>query len=80
MISILIQFVCIIILFLRIRINKFSKYKIILNLFIWILFLLFILNKIGNLFANSLYEKKIFTPITIALSLLISRIAIEKEM
>ena len=41
MISILIQFVCIIILFLRIRINKFSKYKIILNLFIWILFLLF---------------------------------------
>jgi len=80
MISILIQFLCIIILYLRIRINKFSRYKIILNIFIWTLFILFVLNTIGNLFANSLLEKIIFTPITIVLSLFMFRIGIEKEI
>ena len=61
MISILVQSLCTIIVFFRIRIEKFSKYKKILNLFIWILFLIFLLNTIGNLFANSFYEKIIFT-------------------
>jgi len=78
MISILIHFLCIIILYLRF--NKFSRYKDILNIFIWTLFILFVLNTIGNLFAKSLLEKIIFTPITIALSLFMFRIGIEKEI
>ncbi len=79
MISILVQSLCTIIVYFRIRIEKFSKYKKILNLFIWILFLIFLLNTIGNLYANSFYEKIIFTPITLLLSLLMFRIAIEKD-
>ncbi len=47
--------------------------------FIWILCVLFAINTVGNLFAVSIIEKIIFTPLTIVLSLLSARIAMEKN-
>ena len=44
----------------------------------WLMFGLFALNTLGNLFAISAFEKIIFTPITFILAVLCLRIAIEK--
>jgi ABC-type transport system involved in cytochrome bd biosynthesis fused ATPase/permease subunit len=45
---------------------------------LWIMFVMFFLNTIGNLFSNNDLEKTIFTPITVLLSLGCLRLAINK--
>lgn len=45
-----------------------------LDIILWLMTLLFMLNTIGNLFANTLTETIIFTPITIILTVLCFRI------
>lgn len=47
-------------------------------LLLWLLAILFALNTIGNLFAKSLFETIVFTPLTLASSILCARIALEK--
>jgi hypothetical protein len=42
----------------------------ILNIILWIFLALFILNSFGNLFAESAFEKIVFTPLTILIALL----------
>lgn len=54
------------------RLNKLA------SLLLWLLVLLFALNTIGNLFAKTLFEMIVFTPLTLASSMLCARIAIEK--
>ena len=48
-----------------------------LRVFFWIMFILFLLNTIGNLLAKQNLETYIFTPLTILLSLFSLRIALE---
>jgi hypothetical protein len=48
------------------------------TLLLWLLVILFALNTIGNLFAKSLFETIVFTPLTLASSILCARIALEK--
>jgi hypothetical protein len=43
----------------------------ILNIILWLFLALFILNSFGNLFAESAFEKIVFTPLTILLAFLI---------
>ena len=50
----------------------------ILNVIIWLLAVLFSLNTIGNLFAESGFEIYFFTPLTFILAVLCLRIVIEK--
>ena len=46
---------------------------------LWFFVILFALNTIGNLFAENLLEKIVFTPITLIVSLLFYRLAIEER-
>lgn len=50
-----------------------------LNILLWLFVLLFALNTIGNLFAESLAETLIFTPLTLISSLLCFRIVSNKN-
>ncbi|UII30479.1 hypothetical protein LVD17_19495 [Fulvivirga ulvae] len=46
--------------------------------FLWIMFFLFLLNTIGNLASNNIYEKVIFTPLTVLLAILSLNLAVSK--
>jgi hypothetical protein len=48
------------------------------TLLLWLLVILFALNTIGNLFAKSLFETIVFTPLTLASAIFCARIALEK--
>lgn len=51
----------------------------IVKLLLWIFVILFALNTVGNLFAQSKWEMFIFTPLTFICTLLFYRIAIEDD-
>ena len=44
----------------------------------WVLVVLFAVNTVGNLFARTLVERVVFTPLTLLLALLMLRLALEK--
>ncbi len=46
---------------------------------LWVMFSLFVLNTIGNLFAENLIEKAIFTPLTFILAVLCLHLATHKK-
>ncbi len=61
-------------LFLFIAIKKHKQIKLgessrFINVMLWIMFALFVLNAIGNLFSINSFEKMVFTPVTIVLSI-----------
>ena len=79
-ISILVNAFAIFILVLK---ADYIKHKVpvkILNAIIWLLAVLFSLNTIGNLFAESGFELYFFTPLTFILTVLCLRIVIEKKL
>jgi FtsH-binding integral membrane protein len=76
LIALLVTFVFIIIIAAKIR--KPAKYRKLINVGVWIIFIYFILNIFGNLASESLVEKAIFVPLTLILSFLTFRLAIEK--
>lgn len=44
----------------------------------WVLVVLFSVNTVGNLFAKTLFERLVFTPLTLLLALLMLRLALER--
>ena len=79
LISILVNAFAIFILVLK---ADYIKHKVpvkILNAIIWLLAVLFSLNTIGNLFAESSFELYFFTPLTFIVALLCLRIVIDKK-
>ncbi|MBL6446027.1 hypothetical protein JMN32_06885 [Fulvivirga sp. 29W222] len=46
--------------------------------FLWIMFVLFLLNTIGNFVSNNFFEKVIFTPVTLILAILSFSMAVSK--
>jgi hypothetical protein len=54
-----------------------GKFNRVVNMGIWAMFVLMILNTIGNLASSSFFETIIMTPITALLALLLFRIGIE---
>ena len=44
----------------------------------WVLVVLFAVNTVGNLFARTLFERMVFTPLTLLLALLMLRLALEE--
>lgn len=47
--------------------------------FLWIMFFLFLLNTVGNIASNNIYEKIIFTPLTLLLAALSLNLALSKN-
>ena len=54
------------------------KIRIIPTIGMWLLVPLFLFNTVGNIFAVTLFEKLVFTPMTIILAFFSLRMAIEK--
>lgn len=78
-ISILVNAFSIITLLLRANYIKNKITVKILNAIIWLLVVLFSLNTIGNLFAESQFELYFFTPLTFISAILCLRIVIDKS-
>ena len=76
LISILIQTICLLYVLLY---KKYFSEKTTGKIIAWILFIIFSLNTVGNILAKTLFEKIIFTPVTLCLSLLMLRIALTKK-
>jgi hypothetical protein len=49
-----------------------------ITLILWFFVFLFVLNTLGNLFAESMFEKVVFTPLTLVLAILCRRIVMER--
>lgn len=58
--------------------NKITKFKKLYNIVFWFLIIYYVINSIANLASGVMLEKLIFTPITVILSILLFRLAIEK--
>ena len=76
--SLLVQFVCVGLTLAKVVSLRTGRMRVIADIGMWVLFGLFTLNTIGNLFAVSLFEKLAFTPVTALLALLALRLAIER--
>ena len=62
--------------------GEYLKLKIpskFMNILLWIFVILFALNTLGNIFAESIWEAIIFTPVTLISSILFCRLAIDKQ-
>jgi len=79
LIAIIISVLFLIITIFKINSTNLPKFKIFINIGIWIMMVYFFLNLIGNLMSRSSLEKFLFTPIAIILVILIFRLVIEKE-
>ena len=62
----------------KLKQSRNMKFRKVINIAVWIIFGYFLLNIVGNLASGVTIEKLIFTPITIILSILLFRLAIEK--
>lgn len=51
-----------------------------LKIAFWLMFVLFLLNTVGNIFSQNETEKLLFTPITLLLALLSLRLALSKKV
>lgn len=52
---------------------------IVIRIAFWIMFVLFLLNSLGNAFSENNFEKIVFTPATLILSLFSLRLALSKK-
>ncbi|MBK9359111.1 MAG: hypothetical protein IPN08_17335 [Bacteroidales bacterium] len=57
--------------------NPFLRPRTI-TLILWFFVVLFALNTVGNLFAESMFEKLVFTPLTLVSAILCRRIVLER--
>ena len=77
-ISLLIMSLCFLIVLIRSGKIKLPKMAGVIRIALWVLFLLFSLNTIGNILAKTTFEK-FFAVITLVLALLCLRLALEKN-
>lgn len=76
-ISIGVMLICLLITVMKAKCIKAKTLNFIVNAAIWLMVPLFLLNTIGNIFAVTIYEKLLFTPVTIALTFFSLRTALE---
>jgi len=79
-VSIGITLLMILTVLMKAKILPFSLPAKLVSFLLWLWTVLFALNTLGNLFAETLFEKLVFTPVTLILVFLFSRLAIEKEV
>lgn len=63
---------------LRLKYFIDKRPPLLLRIIFWIMFFLFSLNTLGNLMAESIFEKAVFTPVTLILAVLCLRIVLDK--
>ncbi|WNS77947.1 hypothetical protein RRU94_05590 [Domibacillus sp. DTU_2020_1001157_1_SI_ALB_TIR_016] len=78
-ISILVQTVFILIVAVKLGYFLKGRFKKIINVGLWTMCGIMVLNSAGNAASNSDLEKLLMTPLTVLLALLVFRLAIEKE-
>jgi len=76
--SLVTSFIFLGIVLLKVNQEKFTKFKKAINYAVIVICVYFGLNIVGNLTAEATTEKLIFTPVTIVLTLLLFRLALEK--
>jgi hypothetical protein len=76
--SVFITIIFIVVITLKIGLIKSVRFTKVVNITTWIIFIYFLLNIAGNLTSEIILEKIIFTPITIVMTILAFRLAIEK--
>lgn len=76
--SICVNSIMILIVMMKTKFLRISINQKVLQIALWIMFSLFVLNTIGNLLSVNKIEKIIFTPLTVILSFLSFRLAISK--
>lgn len=70
MVSLAINLLLIITILIKGKYLKINIHPKIIQVILWIFFILFVLNTIGNLFSKSTFELVVFTPLTLLLALL----------
>lgn len=78
-ISLLVQTVFILIVAVKLGYFLKGRFKKTVNVGLWTMFGIMVLNSAGNAASNSDLEKLLMTPLTVLLALLVLRLAIEKE-
>jgi hypothetical protein len=58
---------------------KVKMNRLVIRLALWAMAALFLLNTLGNLLSTNEFEKLVFTPLTLLLSLFSFRLALSKE-
>ena len=77
-IAFIITILFIVILLAKLEYLKVKKLRVLVNIGVWIIFIYFLLNTVGNFASGVSFENLVFAPITILLTLLALRLAIEK--
>jgi hypothetical protein len=78
-IALIVSIIFILIIAAKAGFIKTGKFKKLINISVWIIFVYFILNTIGNFASGITVEKWIFAPTTIILMLCAFRLAIERQ-
>lgn len=79
LISLIVTLLFIVIVAVKLNYLRLPRLRKAANIGLWVMFVYFILNTIGNLASDVTMEKVVFTPITLILAILAFRLAIEKE-
>jgi hypothetical protein len=58
---------------------KISINQVTVRVILWIMFAVFVMNTLGNLLSDNQFEKIVFTPVTLILSIFSLRLAIIKD-
>ncbi|MDO8998525.1 MAG: hypothetical protein Q7W45_02085 [Bacteroidota bacterium] len=77
-VSVLINLTMLSVVLIRASFIKLPINNTLIKIILWIMFGLFLLNTLGNLFSLNEFERNVFTPITLVLSLFSLRLAISK--
>ena len=75
-VSIIANLIMLAIVSVRIGLLKLRVHPLIITILLWLMCALFALNTVGNLLSMNLFEKLVFTPLTLLLSLCSLRLAI----
>ncbi len=79
LIAIIVTLVFIVIITMKTYYLESIRFRKAINIAIWIIFVYMVLNTLGNLMSDNIFEQLIFAPITFIMSLLTLRLAIEKQ-
>lgn len=78
-VSVLVNIVMIAVVAIKAKVINVELPYVFIRVILWMMFLLFLLNTIGNIFSLNKFEQMVFTPVTLVLSLLSLRLALEKN-
>ncbi len=78
-VSIFINLIFLFIILIKLKILRIQFPEKILPVALWVMFTLFLLNTVGNLFSTSGLERIIFTPITLLSSIFVFTLVSSKE-